>query len=82
MSGASNVAAMKKVVQQLRLEASVSRVKVSPGVGRRPGRPPALPPLTHLGKRLRGRLGRLRDFLLPFSGLRRPEEERSWACTQ
>ncbi|KAK9404108.1 Guanine nucleotide-binding protein subunit gamma [Crotalus adamanteus] len=28
MSGASNVAAMKKVVQQLRLEASVSRVKV------------------------------------------------------
>ncbi|CAI5776836.1 guanine nucleotide-binding protein G(I)/G(S)/G(O) subunit gamma-5 [Podarcis lilfordi] len=29
MSGSSNVAAMKKVVQQLRLEASVSRVKVS-----------------------------------------------------
>lgn len=29
MSGSSNVAAMKKVVQQLRLEASVTRVKVS-----------------------------------------------------
>ncbi|CAM2118868.1 guanine nucleotide-binding protein G(I)/G(S)/G(O) subunit gamma-5 [Lepidochelys kempii] len=29
MSGSSSVAAMKKVVQQLRLEASVSRVKVS-----------------------------------------------------
>ncbi|XP_053234511.1 guanine nucleotide-binding protein G(I)/G(S)/G(O) subunit gamma-5-like [Podarcis raffonei] len=28
MSGSSNVAAMKKVVQQLRLEASVSHVKV------------------------------------------------------
>ncbi|KAJ7332550.1 hypothetical protein JRQ81_014730 [Phrynocephalus forsythii] len=31
MSGSSSVAAMKKVVQQLRLEASVSRVKVRPG---------------------------------------------------
>lgn len=33
MSGSSNVAAMKKVVQQLRLEASVTRVKVSSGAG-------------------------------------------------
>ncbi|CAG5864422.1 unnamed protein product [Menidia menidia] len=29
MSGASNVVAMKKIVQQLRLEASMNRVKVS-----------------------------------------------------
>ncbi|XP_032072894.1 guanine nucleotide-binding protein G(I)/G(S)/G(O) subunit gamma-5-like [Thamnophis elegans] len=29
MSCASNIAAMKKVVQQLRLEASVSRMKIS-----------------------------------------------------
>ncbi|KAG8014246.1 Guanine nucleotide-binding protein G(I)/G(S)/G(O) subunit gamma-5 [Nibea albiflora] len=29
MSGSSNLAAMKKVVQQLRFEASLSRVKVS-----------------------------------------------------
>lgn len=35
MSGSSNVAAMKKVVQQLRLEASVTRVKVSSGAGTR-----------------------------------------------
>lgn len=36
MSGSSSVAAMKKVVQQLRLEAGLNRVKVSvcePAVG-------------------------------------------------
>lgn len=31
MSGSSSVAAMKKVVQQLRLEAGLNRVKVSEG---------------------------------------------------
>nr|XP_020452372.1 guanine nucleotide-binding protein G(I)/G(S)/G(O) subunit gamma-5 [Monopterus albus] len=29
MSGSSNIAAMKKIVQQLRLEAGINRVKVS-----------------------------------------------------
>lgn len=52
MSGSSNVAAMKKVVQQLRLEASVTRVKVSAEPRRdgadappfhRPGAAPAAP---------------------------------------
>lgn len=48
MSGSSNVAAMKKVVQQLRLEASVTRVKV------RRGAAPPLPPRDRAPPRLRG----------------------------
>lgn len=44
MSGSSSVAAMKKVVQQLRLEASVSRVKVGKAAGH-----PAGPPVPRPG---------------------------------
>lgn len=33
MSGSSNIVAMKKVVQQLRLEAGINRVKVAVGLG-------------------------------------------------
>lgn len=51
MSGSSNVAAMKKVVQQLRLEASVTRVKV------RRGAAPPLPPGDRAPPRSEGAAG-------------------------